>query len=132
MDLKARLRQDRAWGRVKEPFSPSFFSHLGGLVRRYRLGEDFARLAGSLTPLQVEVVARKSHNDAKPAYRAPLFFLASPEEYRVIEKILAGLDNPYIVFAHCPEEILLSRTLWEKRPGLAPEELLSRHLAALW
>jgi hypothetical protein len=45
---------------------------------------------------------------------------------------LSELDNPYLAYARSPEEILLSRPLWQRRPGLDPEALSSRHLAALW
>jgi hypothetical protein len=132
MDLKNSLRRDRARGRVKEPLPPSLFSHLGGLVRRHGLGETFCRLMGPMTAQGAETLARACRAEPKPAYEAPLFFLAAPEEYRVIHQILSELDNPYLAYARSPEEILLSRPLWQRRPGLDPEALSSRHLAALW
>jgi hypothetical protein len=131
MDLKDTLVQDRARGKAKEPFSPSLFSHVGGLVRRHHLGEDFGRIAGSMTANSAETLARRCLSAAKLSYEAPLFFLATSEEYQIIQKILAGLSNPYLAFAHSPEEILLSASLWQKRPGLDPEVLTSRHFAAL-
>jgi hypothetical protein len=131
MDLKDSLRQDRARGKVKEPFSPSLFSHVGGLVRRHHLGLDFCRLIESMTAAGAETLARRCHSSAKPRYEAPLFFLATGAEYLVIQEILAGLDNPFLAFAHSPEEILLSKPLWQRRPGLDQELLTSRHLAAL-
>jgi hypothetical protein len=132
VDLKDSLRQDRARGKVKDPFSPSLFSHIGGLVRRHRLGDDFCRLIGPMTAAGAETLARRCLSEAKPRYEAPLFFLATREEYQVIQKILAGLDNPYLYFARSPEEILLSATLWQRRPGLDPEVLTSRYFAVLW
>ncbi len=131
MDLKDSLRQDRARGKVKEPFSPSLFSHIGGLVRIHRLGEDFCRLIRTMTATGAETLARRCHSETKPEYEAPLFFLATSEEYLVIQKVFGSLDNPYLAFAHSPEEILLSTPLWQKRPGLDPEVLTSRHFAAL-
>ena len=131
MDLKDSLRQDRARGKEKEPFSPSLFSHLGGLVHRHHLGEEFYRLIGSMTAAGIETLAQRCRSETKPGYEAPLFFLATREEYQVIHRILAVLDNPYLVWAHSPEEILLSATLWQRRPGLDPEVLTSRHFAAL-
>jgi hypothetical protein len=131
MNLKDSLRQDRARGKVKEPFPPSLFSHVGGLVRRHHLGEDFCRLIDSMTAAAVETLARRFLSEAKPRYEAPLFFLATSAEYPVIQKILACLDNPYLAYAHSPEEILLSATLWQRRPGLDPEIPTSRHFAAL-
>ena len=132
MDLKSSLRRERARGKEKEPLLPSLFSHIGGLVRRHNLGETFGRLRESMTPRARETLVRACINEAKPPYEAPLFFLATPEEYGMIQRILAELDNPYLAFAHCPEEILLSLPLWQKRPGLDQEALTSRHLAALW
>jgi hypothetical protein len=131
MDLKDSLRQDRARGKVKEPFSPSLFSHVGGLVRRHHLGLDFCRLIESMTAAGAVTLARRRLAEGKPRYETPLFFLATSAEYLVIQEILAGLDTPFLAFAHCPEEILLSKTLWQRRPGLNPEELTSRHFAAL-
>jgi hypothetical protein len=132
MDLKDTLLRDRARGKVKEPFSPSLFSHVGSLVRRHHLGEDFCRLADSMTAAAAETLARRCLSAAKPRYEAPLFFLATSAEFLVIQEILAGLDNPYLAFAHCPEEMLLSATLWQRRPDLDPKVLASRHLAALF
>jgi hypothetical protein len=131
MDLKDSLRQDRARGKVKKPFSPSLFSHVGGLVRRHHLGEEFCRIVDSMTAASAETLARRCLSETKPSYEAPLFFLATSEEYQVIQKILAGLDTPFLAFAHCPEEILLAKTLWQRRPGLDPEVLTSRHFAVL-
>jgi len=84
-----------------------------------------------MTASGIETLARRCRTEAKPRYEAPLFFLATREEYQMIHRILAGLDNPYLFFAHSPEEILLSTPLWQQRPGLDPEVLTSRHFAAL-
>jgi hypothetical protein len=85
-----------------------------------------------MTATGAETLARRCRSEAKPPYEAPLFFLATPEEYQVIQKILAVQDNPYLGWAQSPEEILLSRPLWQRRPGLDREVLTSRHFAALW
>jgi hypothetical protein len=132
MDLKDSLRRERARGLGKTPLPPSLFSHVGGLVRRHRLGETFHRLLASMTPKGAETLARACRMEAKPRYEAPLFFLATPEEYQVIQQILAELDNPYLAWARSPEEILLSLPLWQRRPGLDQETLAHRHFAALW
>jgi len=131
MDLKDSLRQDRARGKVKEPFSPSLFSHVGGLVRRHHLAEEFCRLTVTMTTAGAETLARRCLSEGKQQYAAPLFFMATSEEYQVVQKILTALGNPFLAFAHSPEEILLSGTLWQRRPGLDPEILTSRHFAAL-
>lgn len=132
MDLKETLRHRRARGREKAPFAPSLFSHMGGLVRRHQLGEGFLRLICSMTGEQAENLARRHRADAKPQYEPPLFFLATPEEYRVIQEILIVMENPYLPWARNPEEILLSQPLWRRRPDLAPEALAGRHFAELF
>ncbi|MEJ2092633.1 MAG: hypothetical protein P8X65_10625 [Syntrophobacterales bacterium] len=131
MDLKDSLRRQRLRGKEKPPFSPSLFSHVGGLVRRHHLGADFCRRLGTLTAEGAEELARSRRSDAKVPYEPPLFFLATPKEYQVIQEILSGLDNPYLAWAQSPEEILLSHPLWRQRPDLDPEDLAHRHFAAL-
>ncbi len=132
MALKDTLRRRRLQGREKKPFSPSVFSRLGGLVRLYRLGGSFRLLVRPLTAEQAEILARRHRAEAKPRYEPPLFFLAAPEEYRLIQDILQALDNPYLAWAHSPEEILLSHPLWRRRPDLPPETLAGRHFAELF
>ena len=132
MDLKDSLRRQRLRGREKEPFSPSLFSHVGGLVRRHHLGVVFCRRLGIMTAEDAEELARSRRADAKVPYEPPLFFLATPEEYQVIQEILSYVDNPYLVWSHSPEEMLLSQPLWRQRPGLDPEDLAQRHFAALF
>ncbi len=131
MDLKDALRRRRSRRKAKEPFSPSLFSHVGGLVRRHRLGEAFCRHLIPMSEAGAEKLVRTLRAEDKPGYEAPLFFLATPGEYEVIQKIIAGLDNPYLAYAHSPEEMLLSPVLWRQRPGLDPETLSGRHYAAL-
>jgi hypothetical protein len=132
MDLKDSWRRERLRGREKEPFSPSRFSHVGGLVRRYRLGAAFCRVLRTMEEAEAEKLARARRSDAKAPYEPPLFFLATPEEFQVIQEILSGLDNPYLAWAQSPEEILLSQPLWRRRPGLEAQELAHRHFAALF
>jgi hypothetical protein len=132
MNLKESLRRERARGQEKLPLPPALFSHIGGLVRRYNLGEHFAQLMASFTGTGASLLARRLQAELKPPYEVPLFFLATPAEYHLIQRLITALDNPYLAHAHSPEEILLSRPLWQRQPGLAPELLASRHLAALW
>ena len=132
MDLKDSLRRQRLRGRGKEPFSPSLFSHVGGLVRRHHLGAEFCRRLGTMTAEGAEELARSHRADAKVPYEPPLFFLAAPAEYQVIQEILSHMDNPYLAWSHSPAEILLSPTLWHQRPDLDPKDLAHCHFAELF
>jgi hypothetical protein len=69
---------------------------------------------------------------SKKSLDLPLFFLVTAEEYQVITDILQHYDNPYLGYAHCPEEILLCGPLYKRCPELSPEVLRCRHFAALW
>jgi hypothetical protein len=131
MDLKDSFRRDRLRGKEKEPWAPSLFSQVGGLVRRHRLGEAFCQLLGQMTTASAETLAQTHRSAPKAPFEPPLFFLATAEDYQVIQKILSGLNNPYLAWACSPEEILLSQTLWSRRPGLDPEVLATHHFAAL-
>jgi hypothetical protein len=132
MNLKDAWQRERLRERAKEPFSPSLFSQVGGLVRRYHLGEAFCRTIETITEEAADKLAGEGASLAKVPYEPPLFFLATPEEFQVIQEILSGLDNPYLRWAHSPEEMLLSQTLWRRRPGLEPQELATRHFAGLY
>lgn len=132
MDLKESLRRDRIQGKDKEPWPRSLFVHVGGLVRRHRLGGGFGQNIRQMTATETEAWARAFLTEPKPLYEPPLFFLATPEEYRVIQEILVQAHNPYLAWAFSPEEILLSGPLFAKHPGLESEVLASRHFAALF
>ncbi|MFW6113019.1 MAG: hypothetical protein ACOC8G_01735 [Thermodesulfobacteriota bacterium] len=132
MDLKDTWRQKRLRERAKEPLTPSRFSQVGGLVRRYKLGAEFCRRLETLTEAGAEKLAREAGSMAKVPYEPPLFFLATPEEFQVIQEIISTLDNPYLSWAHSPEEMLLSPYLWRRRPDLDQEELATHHLAGLF
>jgi hypothetical protein len=84
-----------------------------------------------MTGARAESLAQTHQSAPKAPYEPSLFFLATPEEYQVIQEIIAALDNPYLAWACRPEEILLSQTLWNRRPGLDPEVLATHHFAAL-
>lgn len=132
LSLKETLLRERAKEKGKDPFSPSLFAHVGGLVRRHRLGGNFTRALRELTPEGVHYLVQALRRAPKPPYLAPLFFLATWEEYQEIIHIMAAAPNPYLIFACNPEEILLSGALYDKYPELSRETLASRHFATLF
>ena len=132
MNLKDSLRRDRVRGKGKEPLPRTLFAHVGGLVRHYRLKEKFCQIIAQINAGGIEDLVQAHQDTPKNSYEPPLFFLATPEEYRVIKEILIEADNPYLAWAASPEEILLSRPLYIRCPDLAPEALAARHFAALF
>lgn len=131
MTLKETLRRERAQDKGKTPFPRSLFAHVGGLVRRHRLGADFTRTLRELTPESLQRLVRTFRGAPKPQYEPPLFFLATWEEYQEIKDILAAAPNPYLAYASSPEEILLSGPLFAQNPDLPGETLATRHFASL-
>jgi hypothetical protein len=131
MDLKEFRQQVQARRRERQPFRRSRFTRVGGVVRRYGLDESFCRLLAGMDQRRAELLARAHASQAKPPYEPPLFFLATPEEYAVIQEILQLQDHPYLAFAHSPEEMLLSGILYTHVPDLDPELLATRHFASL-
>ena len=70
--------------------------------------------------------------EAKPAGRMSLLPLVTAVQWRLTKEILARYDNPYLVWARSPEEISLSRRLYERHPGFAAEVFQEQSLGALW
>lgn len=132
MDLKERVRHSRELARRKEPFPLSRFALVGALLRHYGLGRTFLELWRTMTPKQAEELACRYKAAAKPVWEPPLFFLASPEEWDLIQAILASADNPYLDYVRSPEELLLAPFLWRRRPDLSPETLSCRHFGFLY
>ncbi|MEJ2657864.1 MAG: hypothetical protein P8012_11830 [Desulfobacterales bacterium] len=62
----------------------------------------------------------------------PLFSLVSEEEYCLTLSIINKVDNPYLVHAHSPEEILLCKPLYRINPELGPDKLLRYHFETLY
>ena len=67
----------------------------------------------------------------KVTFESPLFSLATAEEYHLTMAIISKVDNPYLQFAHSPEEILLSRPLYHLNPALNSEILKCCHFETL-
>ncbi len=110
MDLLQNIRSDRARQRRKQPHERKVFNTVSCIVKGYGLGENFLRLLNqtedSLSQKRVEF----SEIKAKKVFEFPPFSLLSREEYSVAVTIVGKLDNPYLPFAHSPEEMLLSAT----------------------
>ena len=129
--LLRQLKQERRRSQARQPFKPSLFVKIYALVQQYGLGDDFlskiGEFAGNFSP------AKLSANPVmvKADLQLPLFALATPEQYRLIMAIIEKVDNPYLYFAHSPEEVLLCIPLFRRHPRLEPERLAAHHFQAL-
>jgi hypothetical protein len=101
------------------------------LVQAYGLGEDFLRKIDEFTdmfPLE-----KFNHHAVmiKEKLQLPLFDLATPEKYRLTLAIIEKVNNPYLHFAHSPEEILWCTSLFRHHPDIEPERLAAHHFQTL-
>jgi hypothetical protein len=130
-DLLNLLKRERLDRKAKQPFQPSLFVRIHVLVQAYGLGEDFLPKLDEFTD---NFSLEKLQNNAvmvKEKLQLPLFDLATPENYRLTMAIIAKANNPYLHFAHSPEEILLSNPLFRRDPDLEPERLAAYHFQTL-
>ena len=131
MDLLQHLRSERAEKRKKQPFAPTLFDRINGLVKTYALGEAFL---GSLDAFEERLREEDLTLDRvrpKRPYDPPLFSLSTEEEYRVTIAVINKAGNPYLNFVNSPDEILLCGPLFRHNPSLAPERLARFHFEAL-
>lgn len=128
MPLLQHFKQARA--KPKEPFRRSAFTTVSALVQKHRLDESFlARLQEFSLPEPEWLLSFKPA--AKPPGAPPPFSLVPEPQYRLTLAILAKADNPYLAFAHSPEELVLSGTLYRLNPHLKPAVLARVHFLTL-
>jgi hypothetical protein len=124
MDLAQSIRSGRARQKRKQDRARKVFNTVSCIVRGYKLGEDFLE---SLENTDSYFSKRRIEPDqvkGKKVLELPPFSLVSQDEYRIIMAIIGKLDNPYLQFAHSPEEMLLSTPLYEANPSLTSQDLL--------
>ena len=128
MDLHQHLKQARA--KIKEPFARTAFTVVAALVRKYGFNEGFLAQLQDYSLPGAEWLKSFEPQTKRP-FEAPLFFLASEPEYRLVQVILAVADSPYLRFAHCPEELLLAKPLCRLNPELDQAILARVHFRIL-
>jgi hypothetical protein len=131
MDLLQQIKSDRAQKKKKQPFSPTLFDRISGLVKEYGLGESFLAKLESPADFFLEKEAEFARVREKEPFRLSLFSLAEKKEYVLTQAIIEKLNNPYLEFAQSPEEIALSQLLFELNPFLGAEKLQRYHFETL-
>ena len=125
MDILKQIKTDREQKNKKQPFSPTLFGRISGLVEEYRLGESFLEKLESPVDLFLEKEAEFARVKKKQPFMIPLFSLVEQDEYVLTLAIIEKVNNPYLEFAQSPEEIALSRHLFDLNPALGTEKLES-------
>jgi len=131
MDLAQNLRSDRARQKRKQPHGRKVFNTVSCIVREYKLGEDFLKLIDNTDGYFSQRRMDLRQVKGKKVLELPPFSLVSQDEYRIAMAITGKLDNPYLQFAHSPEEMLLSARLYEANPSLTSQDLLRHDFGTL-
>ena len=131
MDILEQIKTDRAEKRKKQPFSPTLFDRISGLVKEYHLRESFLEKLESPADFLLEKEAEFARVRQKQPFMIPLFSLTEQKEYVLTLAIIEKVDNPYLEFAQSPEEIALSKLLFDLNPALGAEKLKRYHFETL-
>ncbi len=131
MNLLQHIRNQRVHQREKKPLRRNVFNQISSLVKQFGLEENFLNAVNTADD---PLFGRKFEFEGvrvKESANFPLFTLATKEEYHLIKSIVAKYDNPYLQYAHSPEEILLSGTLFRYNSSISPEKLMHYHFETL-
>jgi len=131
MDILEQIKTDRAQKKKKQPLRPTLFDRISGLVKENCLGESFLEELASPEDFLPEQKAEFTQVRKKQPFVIPLFSLSEQKEYFLTLAIINQIKNPYLEFAQSPEEIALSKLLFELNPALGPEKLERYHFETL-
>jgi hypothetical protein len=131
MDILEQIKSARAQKKKKQPLRPTLFDLISGLVREYGLGESFLEKLAIPEDFLLEQKAEFARVRKKQPFSMPLFSLLEQKEYSLTQAIINKIKNPYLEFAQSPEEIALSKLLFDLNPALGPDKLESYHFETL-
>lgn len=131
MDLLEQIKSDRAQKRKKQPLRPTLFHRISGLVKRYGLGESFIRKLENPEDFLLERNIELAAVRKKQPFEIPLYSLLEEKEYRLTMAIINKMNNRYLEFVYSPEEIAISKPLFDLNPSLGTEELEGYHFETL-
>jgi hypothetical protein len=118
--LKGQVRQCRAARAGPRPWTPSRFSRVAAIVARYGLTEAFLAEAAAPAEALLDHLGVQFH---KAPLALPLFGLATEDQYRLAQRLMALADNPYLDYAATPADVLLSAPLYRLNPHIPAAEL---------
>lgn len=123
MKLLDHIKHKRTRKRKKQLFEREVFTKISTLVRWYGLDETFLKEIDTAADYPSREKVDFIRVKTKKPLEFPLFSLCSRDEYNLTQAILSKVNNPYLLFAHSPKEILLSGTLYHMNAELRPEQL---------
>ncbi len=131
MDLAQDIKRDRRIRSRKVPQERRVFTTIGCIVKEYSLAEDFLTIREPSRDILDEDMVRTLRPKAKKRLDLPPYCMLPEAQYRLTQAIIRRWDGPYLRFASSPEEILLSRLLYDASPSLSAEDLMRHDFEAL-
>ena len=131
MDLLEKIKSDRAQSKKKRLFRRTLFDKVNGLVRTYSLEESFLSRLEVPEDYVSEAKVEFAQLRKKKPIEFPLYSLSAEEEYRLTTAIMNKVNNPYLEFAQSPDEIVISKTLFDLNPSLGADTLERYHFETL-
>ena len=132
MDLLKDIKQKRTKERQKNPFRRSDFNQISFIVKKYGLTDSFLSILDKVEDYLPSDNLKFSRIRVKTYMENHLFSLVTRNEYFLTTSIIDKANNPYLKFAHSPEEILLSKSLYRLNPSMDSEKLLRYHFDTLY
>ena len=131
MDLLEKIKSERARSKKKRPFRRTLFDKVNSLVRTYSLEESFLSRLEVPKDYVSEAKVESAQLRKKRPIEFPLFSLSAEKEYRLTTAIINKVDNPYLEFAQSPDEIAISKMLFDLNPSLGADTLERYHFETL-
>ena len=132
MDLLKNIKQKRAKQKQKKPFKRDVFNQISGIVRQYRLTKSFLDILDKVGDYLSAKNLDLTRIRVKAPLDSPLFSLATKDQYSLTMSIISKVDNPYLKFAHSPEEIIWCGPLFRQNPSMDSEKLMRYHFGTLY
>lgn len=132
MNLLTHIKRKRNQQKKKQPFKRNVFNKISGIVRQYRLTKSFLDVFDKVEDYLFSKNLNLTRIRVKAPLDSPLFSLAMKDEYLLTMSIINKFDNPYLKFAHSPEEILWSKPLYRLNPSINSEKLMRYHFETLY
>lgn len=124
MNLLQHIKSERIRQGEKQPFEREIYTKISTLVRKYCLGTRFLIKLDDTDDYSAGENLEFLQVKTKRPFEFPLFSLSTQNEHNLTMSIISKVNNPYLTFAHSPEEILLCVPLHQMNPSLRPEKLL--------
>lgn len=132
MDLLKNIKKKRAKQKQKIPIRRNIFNQISGIVKQYRLTEDFLDILDKVEDYPSPNNVNPTRIRVKAPIDSPLFSLVSKDEYLLSKSIISKVCNPYLKFAHSPGEIIWCGPLYRLNPSLDDEKLIRYHFKTLY